>query len=352
MTTARSVPVDPAPADTSGATGDPGDPRPAGPGGEPRPRPAGTVPAVVLGVVALQALLLVLFAWPALHGGPHDLPVVVAGPPAATGPFARHLRTARPGAFDVTTSTDPAAADAALRERTAYAAFLIGPRGVELHVASAAGVPVAEAFRQLAQGLGQRQGRSIPVTDVVPADRDDPHGVVLSVGVLPLALTSMAAGILLGLLARGRWTRLLGVVLFAALAGSASTAVAQYGLSALSGDYLTNAATVGLLALCVSGVLAGLVGLVGARGAALGVLVMFVLGVPLSGLTSAPDLMPVGWGTLGQYLPPGAGGTVLRSVAFFDGAGAGRALGVLAGWAVLGLVLLVLARRRPGMVRG
>ncbi len=58
-----------------------------------------------------------------------------------------------------------------------------------------------------------------------------------------------------------------------------------------------------------------------------------------------------GWsGTLGQLLPPGAGGQLLRSTAFFDGHGATHAVLVLAAWLTLGVLLCVagsLRRRRP-----
>ena len=65
-------------------------------------------------------------------------------------------------------------------------------------------------------------------------------------------------------------------------------------------------------------------------------------GNPLSGMTSAPEMLPSGWGALGQLLPPGAAGTALRSVSFFDGAGAGRPLVVLTCWLVAGLALCAL----------
>jgi hypothetical protein len=56
-------------------------------------------------------------------------------------------------------------------------------------------------------------------------------------------------------------------------------------------------------------------------------------------MTSAPEMLPTGWGTLGQLLPPGAAGTALRSVSFFDGAGAARPLAVLGCWLLAGLLL-------------
>jgi hypothetical protein len=70
-----------------------------------------------------------------------------------------------------------------------------------------------------------------------------------------------------------------------------------------------------------------------------------LIGNPFSGMTSAPEMLPNGWSTLGQWLPPGAAGTLLRSVSFFDGAGGARSLGILAGWVVLGLLLAALGSR-------
>jgi hypothetical protein len=76
---------------------------------------------------------------------------------------------------------------------------------------------------------------------------------------------------------------------------------------------------------------------------------MLVLGNPFSGATSAPELLPSPWGQIGQWLPPGAGATLLRAVGYFNGSRAGEPWAVLAAWAGAGLVLLALsAARRPG----
>ncbi|MER6592614.1 hypothetical protein ABT214_12315, partial [Micromonospora purpureochromogenes] len=74
-------------------------------------------------------------------------------------------------------------------------------------------------------------------------------------------------------------------------------------------------------------------------------LLVFLVGNPLSAVSAAPELLPQPWGAVGQFLPVGAGGTLLRSAAFFDGAGAGRSVAVLAGYAVLGIGLVLLGRR-------
>jgi cell division protein FtsX len=81
-------------------------------------------------------------------------------------------------------------------------------------------------------------------------------------------------------------------------------------------------------------------------GLAVGAVLALLLGNPLSGLTSAPEMLPTGWGTLGQWLPQGATATLLRSTAYFDGAGATTAIAVLICWAIAGVALIMLAAVR------
>src|SRR5688572_11064137 len=116
---------------------------------------AAAVLGAALGVTALLFLLIPLFAGPAASIEPRDLPVVVAGPPAATAELAARLEAARPGAFQVTQVADATAADTLLEERAAYAAFVLGPSGVSLHTASAASPTVAALLTGAAQQLAE-----------------------------------------------------------------------------------------------------------------------------------------------------------------------------------------------------
>jgi hypothetical protein len=64
-------------------------------------------------------------------------------------------------------------------------------------------------------------------------------------------------------------------------------------------------------------------------------------------------MLPQPVGLIGQLMPPGAGGNLLRSTGFFDGAGASGHLIVLGTWAAVGLGALMLAalrERRPAGV--
>jgi hypothetical protein len=302
---------------------------------------AGLIAAVV---VVLQALLVPLFAAPAANLAPRDLPVVVAGPAAATAALTDRLENAQRGAFDIIARPDAAAADQALRDRQAYVAFVLGPDGAALHTAPGASPAVATLVTQAAAQLGE--GQRMTVVEVVPADPDDPRGAGFAAGFLPLALTSMLAGIILAFLVRGRVAKVFGIVAFGVLAGLGGAAVLQGWLGVLPGDYLLDAAAIALFAAATSATVAGLASLLGPAGVGLGALLVFLVGNPLSGVSSAPELLPQPWGVVGQWLPPGAGGALLRSTAFFDGAAAARPAWILAGYALLGLLLVLVGHAK------
>jgi hypothetical protein len=311
-------------------------------------RPVAQAVLLAVAVVVLQALLVPLFAGPAANLAPRDLPIAVAGPASATTALRDRLATVEPGAFEVTTLPDGAAADRALRDREVYAAFVLGPDGVALHTASAASPTVAALLTGAAQQLGQ----PVTVVDVVPTDADDPRGGGFASGFLPFALTSLLVGVALALLVRGRTARLAGIATYTVLAGLVGAAVLQFWLGVIPGTYAANAAAIGLLALAISGAVAGLGAMFGRAGVGLGALLVFVVGNPLSAVSSAPELLPQPWGAVGQWLPVGAGGTLLRSTAYFGGAGAGPALAALSLWAVVGLALVLLARSAPASPEG
>jgi hypothetical protein len=307
--------------------------------------PAAPVRAVLVAaaVVVLQAIIVSWFAWPATEIEPRDLPVVVAGPPPAVIAVTEQLNAVRPRAFQVTTVADGTAADQRIRDRKVYAAFIVGADGMSLHVASAASPTVAALLTQASQVLAQQSGRPVTVVDVVPGPAGDPRGAGFASSFLPLVLTSLVAGILIFVLFSGWSVRLIGLAAYTVLAGLGGTAIMHW-LGVLDGSYLANAGAVGLLALAVSATIAGLGALLGPAGVGLGVVLVFLFGNPISGIAAAPELLPTPWGAIGQLLPPGAGATLLRSTAFFDGAGSVTPLWTLVGWAAVGLVLVVVGR--------
>jgi hypothetical protein len=293
---------------------------------------------IALGAVLLQALMLVAFGWPAARSAPHDVPLVVAGPEAGVVAVTDRLTHDRPGMFKIEKLPDEAAARQALTDRDAYGAIVVTPAGPRVLVASAASPVIAQQLGQVAQQLS-----GVPVAaaqDVVPADPDDPRGAAFAAMVLPLIMSGIAGGVLLTLLVPSVGWRFAGTLIFAALGGLAGTALAQGWLSVLPGSYLANSAVVALAVFSVAGTITGLGAVIGRPGVGLGALTMLLLGNPLSAAAAAPELLPQPWGEIGQLLPPGAATTLLRSVAFFDGSGAGRPLTVLLLWAAAAVVLL------------
>jgi hypothetical protein len=297
---------------------------------------------IAIAVVAGQALLIPLFAAPAAHLAPRDLPLAVAGPPPVVAQIEGQLEAQHPGAFEITQVSGPAAADTKIKDREVYGAILVTASGPEVHVASAAAPTVAQLLTQAAAGLGS----DVPVRDVVPVDPDDPRGAGFGAGFLPLAITSLLAGVLIYFFVPRRGARLAALVAFGALAGLAGAAIQVEWLGILPEHYMAVAGSLALFTMALSAAMTGLAALVGREGLALGALVMFLVGNALSGIAAAPELLPQPWGAVGQWLPIGAGGTLLRSAAYFDGHGGFFAATVLTAYAIGGLLLVLVGRSR------
>jgi len=211
---------------------------------------------IAIAVVAGQALLIPLFAAPAAHLAPRDLPLAVAGPPQV----AAQLAAQHPGAFEITQVGDPATADAKIKNREVYGAILVTAAGPEVHVASGAGPTVAQLLTQAATGLGQ----AVPVRDVVPVDPDDPRGAGFGAGFLPLAITSLLAGVLIFFFVPRRGARLAALAAFGALAGLAGAAIQVEWLGILPDHYFAVAGSPSAIGPYVAGWLFDVTGRYGA----------------------------------------------------------------------------------------
>ncbi|MFJ9978297.1 ABC transporter permease [Streptomyces cyaneofuscatus] len=300
--------------------------------------------AVVLLIPLVVTLALWAFAWPAARIAPRDLPVGVAGAAPAADQLERQFEQ-REGAFEVHRFDDEAAAREAIEDRVVYGAVVAGPEGPHVLTATAASPVVAQLLREAVTAAAP-EGARVQVTDVVAAPPGDPRGSALGASVLPLALAGMGAGAAVTLLGLRGIRAALTLAGSAALVGLAATGVAHSWLGVITGDWWTEAGVLALTVLAIGAAVAGLSALLGPRGLGLGALLMILLGNSFSGVTSAPQLLPEPVGALGQWLPPGAGGSLLRSVAFFDGSAAGGPVLTLALWSALGLAAVLVAGRR------
>ncbi|MFD3649542.1 ABC transporter permease [Streptomyces cyaneofuscatus] len=300
--------------------------------------------AVVLLIPLVVTLALWAFAWPAARIAPRDLPVGVAGAAPAADQLGRQFEQ-REGAFEVHRFDDEAAAREAIEDRVVYGAVVAGPEGPHVLTATAASPVVAQLLREAVTAAAP-EGARVQVTDVVAAPPGDPRGSALGASVLPPALAGMGAGAAVTLLGLRGIRAALTLAGSAALVGLAAAAVAHSWLGVITGDWWTEAGVLTLTVLAIGAAVAGLSALLGPRGLGLGALLMILLGNSFSGVTSAPQLLPEPVGALGQWLPPGAGGSLLRSVAFFDGSAAGGPVLTLALWSALGLAAVLVAGRR------
>ncbi|MFG1989351.1 hypothetical protein ACGFJ7_05120 [Actinoplanes sp. NPDC048988] len=158
----------------------------------------------------------------------------------------------------------------------------------------------------------------------------------------------MIAGIMVFLLLKHRTARVAGLLAYGTFAGLGAAAVQHFWLGIVPGDYLAVAGALGLFALGMSAAVAGLAALFGEPGIGLGALTFFLAGNAISGLSAAPELLPQPWGAVGQWLPIGAGGSLLRSASYFDGCGASFPAAVLTAYAIGGVVLVLIGRKRLG----
>jgi hypothetical protein len=317
----------------------------------PRPLPHGRrMVAVAVLVPLLAALALWAFAWPAARTAPRDLTLGVAGPAAATAQVEKQLAQ-QDGAFEIHHYADEAAARDAVEERTVYGAVVVTAQGTELLTASAAGPFVAQLLQQAVTEQAAAQGTQVRTVDVVPAPEADPRGSALNASVLPLALAGIAAGAAVTLLGLRGFRAVAALVGATALVGVVVAAVAHSWLEVLTGNWWAEAGTFALATLAVSAAVAGLGALLGKAGIGIVAGVVMLLGNPSSGAASAPQMLPEPVGTIGQWLPPGAGTTLLRSVSFFDGAAATGPALTLTWWAALGLGAVLLGSALKGRAK-
>ncbi|MFJ8074055.1 ABC transporter permease [Streptomyces sp. NPDC096176] len=300
--------------------------------------------AVMVLVPAVVALALWAFAWPAARTAPREVPIGVAGSAAAAAPLEQRFEE-HEGAFDVHRYDDEAAARTAIEDRVVYGAVVAGPGGPRLLTASGASPVVAQMLKEAVTAQAQ-PGTRVQTTDVAPLPSGDPRGSALAASVLPLALAGVAAGglvTMLGLRGRRAAVALVGA---SVMVGITAAALAHSWLGVLDGNWWAEAGALSLTVAAIAAPVAGLAALLGTPGIGLGALLMVLIGNPFSGAASAPELLPEPVGAIGQWLPPGAGTTLLRSAAYFDGHAAAAPAVVLSAWAALSLAAVLLGGSR------
>jgi hypothetical protein len=309
--------------------------------------------AILVALTTLIAIVAIAFALPAARSAPHDVPIGVVGPAATATQITDQIGRTAPGAFAVTVYSNAPALRQAIMDRNAYGGIVVDQQGPTLLTATGGSPAVATMLGQLGSGMAQATGMTLRTEDLAPPTPDDPRGAGIAATALPITLAAILPAIALVLvLTREVWTRLVAAVVFAPVAGISVAAILTYVLGSIETNFwgVAGGLTLGIAAALLF--ILGLGSLFGRTGLAIGAALALLVGNPLSGLAGAPELLPAGWGAFGQLLPQGASATLLRSTAFFSGAGATTAVVVLACWAGVGaLLVMIAALRGTGLTR-
>lgn len=367
--------------------------------------PAGRVVGVAVALTLVLTVLVLAFSWPALTAEPRDLPVAVVGSDDGVATFRDTIDEAQPGAVELVEADDRAAAVEAIETREVYGAVVLGDptageapevltasaassathqlmtqlaaqlqQGIQAQANAATAQAVAAAQAQAAEAVetavqaaleaaangeqpqappaGQAAAPELPevptvtVTDVVALSADDPRGTGFAAAQFPLLLGGMIGGIGISLAVTGALRRVLAVTVYSVVGSGILVGILHFWFGTIQGDWLLDAGVLALSLAAIAAPITGFVAVLGRPGIALGPVVMMLVGNPISGATMPAEFLPWHWGTIGQWLPPGASATLLRDASYFPDADASAAWIALAAWTVAGVVLSLVGHAR------
>ncbi|MBS9373404.1 ABC transporter permease [Rhodococcus sp. B50] len=308
--------------------------------------PALTLVGMTCGLGVILVLMLVVFIMPSLKSGPHDLQVGVVGTSSAADQFETSLAAAAPDAYTSQRFSSEQELRDAIRDRDVIGGFVVDESGVRTLVAGAGSTAISGSLAGTAQAVGGALGVEVTVEDVVPLPDSDPTGVGIGGLAFPLVFGGIVPVVAFRkILPHSVGWYLTGLLVFAAAGGIVVSSVLTFAFGSIESAFwpVVGSMALGIAALALP--LAGLQKAFGAKGFTLGAMAMMFLGNPLAGISTTSAWLPSGLGTFGQILPPGAAGTLVRSAAYFDGAGGFVAFWTLVAWIVVGLLLYAVGTR-------
>ncbi|MBX3068829.1 MAG: hypothetical protein IT191_05065 [Microbacteriaceae bacterium] len=322
----------------------------------------GKVLGLGVALAALVSVILLAFLWPAVTAEAKNLPLALAGPQAQTSQIEASITGDSADLFKISTVENRDAAVDLVKSRQVYGAIVLAQKP-EVLVSTAASAAVAAKLggfapvlqahitkAMAAQGITPPAPITVAVTDVVPLSSNDSSGAIISASAFPLVIGGVIGGVIITLLIGGVWRRLCALLVLAVVAGFAIAGILQGWFGGLQGEYWMNVSAISLAVFAIGGVVVGLGSLIGRGGLALGAVFFILFANPLAATAVPKEFIVAPWGEVGQWMPPGAAGTLLRDLSYFPNADALMPWLVLAGWALLGLVLIAIAgafRRAP-----
>jgi len=307
-----------------------------------------------LGIAIASALavgvILLAFLWPTITAKAQNLPVAVTGPTAQVQALTKALNAQSGNPFALTHVASRTAAVNGIKARSYDGAIVLGSKP-EVLTASAAETTITPMMVQVQQQLQALvPAVTVALTDVVPLASTDAHGVGMMAASFPLVIGGTLGGVLLSLLISGVWRRLASAAVYAIAGGFVIVSIMQGWFRVLQGDYLVNVTAVTLSLFATAAFITGMAALIGRPGIAVGAVFTMLIGNPLSAATAPQQFIPQPWGDVGQWLVPGAATSLLRELSYFPDAATVFPWMVLAGWAVLGVLLMTFGHFRSRQI--
>ncbi|OFK68254.1 hypothetical protein HMPREF3056_08145 [Corynebacterium sp. HMSC056F09] len=301
----------------------------------------------IVGIPVVIGLMLWAFLAPTFASGPAGVPVAISAPePMLEGISQKIESAAGDEAPEIVVKHSEAEVRDAVLQREAVGGLVISPQGASAFTAAGNGAPYVTMIDGLAGQL-EAQGMSVEKQELAPTTAEDPQASGIALLGLPLAFGGIISAVIATFAFRGKkWVKLGVLVGIALFGGLVATWMLHSVYGTLGGSFAAEWMAIAAGILATSAVTAGLAGVMGAAGIGIGAVLTIFLANPLSGLATGPWLLPAGWSTLGQWMPIGATGHLVRSLSFFDGQGFGHAWWSLGLWIVVGLAMLAFDRSR------
>ncbi|GAA2464991.1 ABC transporter permease [Winogradskya humida] len=305
---------------------------------------------------------------------PRDVPVGLVSPQSKEAAVVQLLE--KDGVFKVTVYKSMLDLDIGIHRREIYGGVDVSEAQPRLYIASAAGSAAAALLRNTylsvitQQNTEQltalaKEGETIsvaqaqllaippPITDSVPLPADDVNGASLGFLTQALALGGTIASVGLGRLiprTRRSWIRATGHLTTLFVYALSSAAVVMWSMSWFGVGTEANHTHLffifALLSLAITASTAGAVAVLGPGGALLGML-YFTFGTVISGASILPEFLPDFGRVVGEHLPTGAGVQAVRDDLYFPAAPLTAHLRVLALYAGIGCLLVLVTNLLP-----
>ncbi len=316
---------------------------------------------LVVGVLLLQLAFILSYVGAFHAPKPQHVKVAVVAPEQVASQLVAKLDAVDGTPVSARVVDSEAKAKDLIAKGKISGALVVNPQSTSdtLYVASGGGAAVTTAVEEVLTRAEQSQQRTVTVTDLVPLQSGDYRGLTGFYLVVGWMVGGYLVASLLGVAGGARPAnfrraiiRLTSLVPYAIASGLGGALIVDQVLGALTGHFLALWWLGALVVMAAGAATIALQVLFGVIGIGAAVLLFVVLGNPSAGGAYQLDLLPPFWRAIGYAIPTGAGTDSVRRIVYFDGAGIGGHIVVLAAWAVVGTAVALVAAHLLSGYRG